>query len=196
MAIASDYWKVAADALCDVRVHPHFQDVTEPELCSTTKFLIDFQAVIRRVTSCDAERLSDLDDVISRTSVTKASIELESSDAHEAAVVSGVLRELKVPLSERAHMVERIMNKACDVENENWSGGRKKIVHMLVNIDLVVVDDDDDRDEDGIVVCCLEGSHPYSDRSMVEQLRKTGVCPMCDDDRKVLVTKMDKEGIL
>ncbi|PRQ38326.1 hypothetical protein RchiOBHm_Chr4g0412611 [Rosa chinensis] len=95
-------------------------------------------------------------------------------------------------------MVRRIMYKACEIENENRCYGSRKIAHMSVKIDLIVVDDDGgDTDEDGIVQCCLDGSHPYPDPSMVEQLQKTGVCPMCDDDREVYcLKKMENEGIL
>ena len=151
MAMASDYWKVVGDAFCNVLV-----GFTEPEnefLCSNTNtFLMEFEAVIRRVTSDEADRLLD-DDVSPREIVNTTSIELDDSDSsYMEATLSETLQQLQVPLEERNFMVENVMLKASEAaRNLSPCAGGKRL-RMRVNIDMYVIDDDDDVDGGGMIV--------------------------------------------
>lgn len=139
---------MVGDAFCDT----YLLGVIEPEnelLC--TKLLMDFEAVIRRVTSYEADQLLEDDDIIPRLLLNRTSIELDSSNSSSMeAAISDKLGELHVPLVEHSHMVKRILVQASEAAQKSSSyASGKVILHMSVKIDLYVIDDDDDDDTDG-----------------------------------------------
>nr|XP_011468644.1 PREDICTED: RING-H2 finger protein ATL68-like [Fragaria vesca subsp. vesca] len=188
MAMASDYWEVVGDALCDVRV-VGFTELENELLCNyTNTFLMEFEAVFRRVTSEEADRLLD-DDIIPRQIVNMTSIELDDSDSsYMDAVLSETLQQLQVPLEERSCMVKKVMFRASEAAQN--AGGKR--VRMRVDIDLYVVDDDIDEEANGGVGGIIGDSYeprfvPASTMS-IEKLERTRVqvpstmCSVCMEE--------------
>ncbi|XP_062016811.1 uncharacterized protein LOC133733195 [Rosa rugosa] len=193
MAMASDYWEVVGDTFCDILVA--FMEPENEFLCSSTKFLMEFEAVIRRVTSDEADRLLDYD-VIPRAIWKTTSIELDDSNSSSMdRALSETLRQLQVPLEERSSMVEKVLFRAFEAAQKPspYAGGKR--LRMRVNIDMYVIDDDVDEDANdgggGIIGDYYEPRFMPASKLSIEKLERTSVqvpstvCSVCMEEIRV-----------